>query len=82
MSGRIVDSPYLSQVQAAQFVNRSDRTFREYVRKYQIPRYGPARNQYAEEDLRAFMENPHCFLKGWAEARRRSRSVRFTPVKI
>lgn len=80
MSGRIVQSPYLSQEQAAQFVNRSERTFREYVKKYSIPKYGPARNQYAEEDLRAFMENPHCFLKGRGGFQ--SRSVRFTPVKV
>lgn len=77
---RLVQSPYLSQEQAAHFVNRSERTFREYVKKYSIPKYGPARNQYAEEDLRAFMENPHYFLKGRRDLR--PRSIRFTPVKI
>lgn len=77
---RLVQSPYLSQEQAARFINRSDRTFREYVRKYKIPKYGPGRNQYAEDDLRAFMENPHCFLKNKHPAQ--SRSVGFTPVRL
>lgn len=79
MSGHVV-SPYLSQEQAAQFVNRSDRTFREYVRKYNIPKYGPGRNQYAEDDLRAFMIDPHCFIK--SKQLPRSRSIQFTPISI
>lgn len=84
MSGRVVQSPYLSQNQAAQFINRSSRTFREYVRKYKIPKYGPSRNLYAEEDLLAFMQTPHCFLANAPKPKPkpRPRSVLFTPVSI
>lgn len=77
---RAILSPYLSQEQAATFVNRKERTFRDYVKKFKIPRYGPARNQYLVDDLRAFMENPYCFLKN--KPAPNGRSFGYTPVSI
>lgn len=74
-----LESPYLSTSEAATFVKRSERTFRDYVKTYKIPRYGPGRNLYLKDDLRAFMENPYCFVRN--KPLPPSRSFGFTPVK-
>ena len=79
-TSRVVESPYLPQVQAAAFIHRKERTFRDYVKRYKIPRYGPGRNLYLVDDLRAFMEDPDCFLG--KKTLPRSRSFGFTPVRV
>lgn len=79
LNSRAPESPYLSASEAAAFVKRSERTFRGYVKTYKIPRYGPGRNLYLKDDLRAFMEEPYCFVRN--KPLPPSRSFGFTPVK-
>jgi len=47
---------------AAFFTGYSESQFREFARKYQLPRYGPHRTRFKREDLEAWMEYPESFL--------------------
>ncbi len=72
-------SPYLTSEEAAAFIRKGHSTFRAYVRRYKIPRHGPAGDRYLEEDIRAFMRDKACFL-GLRPPKPRERA--FTPVRI
>lgn len=53
---------------AAIFCGYSESQFREFCKKYQIPRYGPQKTRFKREDLLLWMEIPEVFLAsdgGW-----------------
>ena len=52
---------WLTARQAAEYCGYSVKTFKKYVREYNIPRYGPKKNRYCTDDLDQFMKNPHAF---------------------
>jgi hypothetical protein len=56
-----IDSPWLNSDEAAKYTGYSVESFRDLVKEYQIPRYGPARRQYCKDDLDEFMREPDCF---------------------
>lgn len=73
-------SPYKTADEAAAYIRKGLSTFRGYVRKYKIPRHGPAGDRYRIEDLEAFMADCTCFLKTTPPIKGESRA--FTPVHL
>ncbi|MCL5406280.1 MAG: hypothetical protein M1398_06120, partial [Deltaproteobacteria bacterium] len=61
--GRIadIDSPWLSAVSAAKYLDYSPRQFRDVAKRYEIPRHGPSGNRYDRAELDEFMRDPTCF---------------------
>jgi len=53
---------------AAIFCGYSESQFREFAKKYRLPRYGPRKTRFKREDLILWMEIPDVFLAsdgGW-----------------
>lgn len=75
-----INSPYKTTEEAAAYIRKGLSTFRGYVRRYKIPRHGPAGDRFRTEDLDAFMADCNCFLH---PVRRKVREkTSFTPVSI
>lgn len=73
-------SPYKTADEAAAYIRKGLSTFRGYVRKYKIPRHGPAKDRYRIDELDAFMADCTCFLETIAPMKIGRRS--FTPVQL
>ena len=73
-------SPYKTTEEAAAYIRKGLSTFRGYVKRYKIPRHGPAGDRYLVTDLDAFMANSACFLGNSPPPRTRNKT--FMPVKI
>lgn len=73
-------SPYKTANEAAAYIKKGLSTFRNYVRQYNIPRHGPAKDRYHIDDLESFMLNCNCFLEATIDIKREDRF--FTPVNI
>ena len=66
-----VKGPYLNLKQAAEYCGYSPDTFRRKLRQYELPRYGPEGNRFAQSVLDAWMQSPQTFERTAAPARRR-----------
>lgn len=53
-----VKGPYLNLKQAAEYCGYSPDTFRRKLRQYELPRYGPEGNRFAQSVLDAWMQSP------------------------
>lgn len=73
-------SPYKTADEAAAYIRKGLSTFRGYVRRYKIPRHGPAKDRYRVDDLDAFMADCTCFLDDTTQIKTNERA--FTPVQI
>lgn len=73
-------SPYKTTEEAAAYIRKGLSTFRGYVRRFGIPRRGPAGDRFLVSDLDAFMADCTCFHGSAAPPRTRDRT--FKPVKI
>ncbi len=75
------DTPqgYFNISEAAAYCAYGDSTFREYAKKFNLPRCGPKNNRYSKETLDAFMANPHAFLRQKPPPRPRQG---FVPVTV
>lgn len=73
-------SPYKTTGEAAAHIRKGVSTFRAYVKRYKIPRRGPAGDRYLASDLDAFMADSACFLGHTPP--RRGFDKTFTPVRI
>jgi len=67
---------YLSLADAARYLSFSPRAFRDLVKKYLLPAYGPKRNRFRRSDLENFMENPVIFLAGQVTLKKTQRLVK------
>ncbi len=74
-------SPYKTTEEAAAYIRKGLSTFRGYVRRYKIPRHGPAGDRFRTEDLDAFMVDCNYFLHSARRSQIREKSS-FTPVSI
>lgn len=74
-------SPFKTTEEAAAYIRKGLSTFRGYVRRYKIPRRGPAGDRFHTADLDAFMTDCHCFLHPARRVQTRETSS-FTPVSI
>lgn len=82
MSGRIVsNSPYVTAEEAAAYIRKGLSTFRAYVRRYKIPRHGPAGDRFLVEELEAFMADSHRFL-GQSRPASKRKTGSFTPIRL
>ncbi len=77
MSG--IAQGYFTISGAAAYCAYGDSAFREYAKKFNLPRCGPKNNRYSKDTLDAFMANPHAFLKQKPAPRPRQG---FTPVAV
>ncbi len=59
-----VFGPYMNLKQAARYLGYHPDTFRRKLRDYDIPRYGPEGNKFAQSVLDLFMQDPDNFKKG------------------
>lgn len=75
-----LNSPYMTADEAAAYIRKGRSTFRAYVKRYNIPRHGPAGDRYLMSELESFMADSTCFLGLRALPPKRAAS--FTPVKV
>jgi len=54
---------FLNLLEAATFCGYAPRTFRRLSKEYRIPKYGPTRSRFKQDDLVIFMEYPCHFLE-------------------
>ena len=54
---------FFNLTDAALFCGYAPRTFRRLTKKYRVPKYGPTRTRFKEDDLVRFMEDPCFFLE-------------------
>jgi len=65
--------PFLTLKQAAEYCGYAPDTFRRKIRDYDIPRFGPENNKFAQSVLDEWMQSPKCFEKGAAPQSNRGR---------
>lgn len=66
-----VKGPYLNLKDAAAYCGYSPDTFRRKLRQYELPRYGPESNRFAQSVLDAWMQSPETFRAAPKQPRRR-----------
>jgi len=71
---------YFNVGDAAAYCGYGESTFREYAKRFSLPRCGPKNNRYSRETLDAFMRNHHAFQKQPPPARRPQ--LGFVPVTV
>jgi hypothetical protein len=57
-----VIGPFYNFREAAQYCGYAVDTFRDYLKLYTVPRYGPKKTRFAKSVLDKFMESPYLFL--------------------
>ena len=58
-----VKGPFYTKKEAARYCGYAPDTFAKIIREYDLPRYGPKRNRFAQSILDLFMEEPDMFRK-------------------
>lgn len=67
--------PYLTLPQAAEYCGYSTDHFREILKGYAVPTYGPKNNRYRAVDLDAWMENPDEYKPREQAVKRRGQNT-------
>ncbi len=62
MVGKIVyGAEYVNTPSAAHYCGYGVKHFRDMMKGYKLPKYGPKRNRYKLSDLDTWMESPNAF---------------------
>lgn len=70
-----VEGPFFTTEKAAEYCGYRKSTFRDLLKDYELPRFGPRKTKYARTVLDAFMATPEAFLRGAGCYRRRTPGV-------
>lgn len=70
-----ISGPFFPLRDAAEYCGYAPDTFARFLREYDLPRIGPAKNRFARSVLDAWMASPDTFRKSPAPRHRKPRPV-------
>ena len=66
-----IEGPFFTTEKAAEYCGYRKSTFRDLLKDYELPKFGPRKTKFARTVLDAFMATPEVFLRGAGSYRNR-----------